>query len=1071
MSTSPSIQQSLSQTYQRTNWQHLLHSLFPDGTVRLFATPQRLTASQEKVKTTLQLGTIDLADGTTIALLEVETTDQVKLARNRVGLRNFVSTFIDEAGASAVLAVFHQKKSDDWRLTYAARQTTLDEETSAIVTIETAPRRFTFVLGKNEPCRTAAARLATILEKGDELTLPVVEKAFSVETLSKDFFKKYKEHYQAFVTHQLASTRQAATRKTFGIPALTDSAEQEKADKPVRDFVKTLLGRLVFLHFLQKKGWLGCKAGTKAWVGGDPDFLQSLFTMAGSRKEAPQFHSKYLSPLFFEALNMPERAGDIFALTNSRLPYLNGGLFEEESAPLRALDFPQDLFANILDFFGEYNFTIDENDPEDHEVGIDPEMLGHIFENLLEDNKDKGAFYTPKPSVSYMARQSLLHYLQTHLGEFKELEILLNEKDPSNHQGKDSFVAANRERIAELLDAVKICDPAIGSGAFPIGLLQEILWTRLALQPELNTSADRARLKRQIIQNSIHGVDIDPGAIEIARLRFWLALVVDEDEPRPLPNLDYKIHRADSLIEYIRGEPVNLGNVHPNDSTTRAALDNLIAAKQSLFTAQRLQEKRAAWFDLYRSLAQLAQAEFTWLRNGTNFDDGERLSQLTRGIKEFGQWIGQIDAVKKEKAQLQDVVLGKLKQWFDDPNKPTFLWNLHFGEIFSSGGFDIVIANPPYLLLQDGVGSLNYRSLVEENYKKYVAYKIDLYHAFIGLIPRLCRKSGVACYIVPSNFRTNNYCDGLRKRLSSDLSILQIVIFDEQVFQASVNNLILTAKNLPPSPGHKLEFVNCKDQNSLVRPGLGFTPCLQDPYQDGRPLVPISSGNLALIERMASSSQRLGSIATVSFGMQLRDRSKFPSDVIKPTDKTKLTPYHRLCVTGRNIKRFCVSYTNLYCYFNREAKAGGCWDEILHMSKGKILTPQIGRIPDFAIDKEGRPLLNTAFMIVCNHEDSRFVVAILNSNPLGFFWLTRFSDDRKQFPKVKGTYLKDLPIPKASGADKKRLIALADSCAEAAEKSNHTSLAILETEINQIVYRLFDLTTEEIAVIEAAVNP
>ena len=633
MSTSPSIQQSLCQTYQRTDWQHLLHSLFPDGTVRLFATPQRLAASQEKVKTTLQLGTIDLADGTTIALLEVETTDQVKLARNRVGLRNFVSTFIDEAGASAVLAVFHQEKSTDWRLTYAARQTTLDEETSAIVTIETAPRRFTFVLGKNEPCRTAAARLATILEKGDELTLPVVEKAFSVETLSKDFFKKYKEHYQAFVTHLLASSRQAATRKTFGISALTDAAEQEKADKPVRDFVKTLLGRLVFLHFLQKKGWLGCKAGTKAWVGGDPDFLQSLFAMAGTRKDASHFHSKYLSPLFFEALNMPERAGDIFPLTNSRLPYLNGGLFEEESAALRALDFPQDLFANILDFFGEYNFTIDENDPEDHEVGIDPEMLGHIFENLLEDNKDKGAFYTPKPSVSYMARQSLLHYLQSHLGEFTELKILLNEKDPSNHQGKDSFVAANRERIAELLDVVKICDPAIGSGAFPIGLLQEILWTRLALQPELNTSADRARLKRQIIQNSIHGVDIDPGAIEIARLRFWLALVVDEDEPRPLPNLDYKIHRADSLIEYIRGEPVNLGNVHPNDSTTRAALDNLIAAKQSLFTAQRLQEKRAAWFDLYRSLAQLAQAEFTWLRNGTNFGDGERLSQLTPRVR------------------------------------------------------------------------------------------------------------------------------------------------------------------------------------------------------------------------------------------------------------------------------------------------------------------------------------------------------------------------------------------------------------------------------------------------------
>lgn len=1070
MATSPSIQPLLCQPYERQVWQKLLHSLFPDGSLHLFSSPQKLAASQEKVKSTRQLGTIALPDGNTIALLEVETTDQIKLARNRVGLRNFVSTFIDEAGASAVLAVFHQEKSEDWRLTYAARQTTLDEETSAIVTIETAPRRFTFVLGRNEPCRTAASRLATLLEKGDELSLTDVEKAFSVETLSKDFFKKYKEHYLAFVTCLLSPSRRAATRKTFGVPTLADEAEQDKADKPIRDFVKTLLGRLVFLHFLQKKGWLGCKAGSRAWTGGDSDFVQSLFSMAKSRKDAGHFHSKYLSALFFEALNMADRPGDIFPLTNTRLPYLNGGLFEEESAALRALDFPAELFANLLDFFGEYNFTIDENDPEDHEVGIDPEMLSHIFENLLEDNKDKGAFYTPKAIVSYMCRQSLLHYLQTHLGENKELEILLNEKDPTKHQGKESFVAKHREKIIKLLQDVKICDPAIGSGAFPIGLLLEILWTLLTLQPELNTPAERARLKRQIIQNSIYGVDIDPGAIEIARLRFWLALVVDEDEPRPLPNLDYKIHRADSLIEYIRGESVNLGTDAPKDAAAKAAVEKLIVAKQSLFTAQSMKEKRAAWFDLYRALAQLAQAEFTWMRNGTNFADGERLSQLTRGIKEFGQWIGQIDAVKKEKAQLQDSLLGKLKHWFDDPEKPTFLWNLHFGEIFADGGFDVVIANPPYLLLQDGVGERRYKEHIESAFKNYVSYKIDLYHAFIGLIPRLCKKQGAFSYITPSNFRTNNYCLSLRKEMANKFEIQQFVIFGSQVFNANVNNLLFVALNKPAGDEHKINFLECSSAKQLSHPGIPQQSCFQSTYLDGRPLVPLSDNKSEIVGRMDQCSKTLKTYAKVAFGMQLRDRSQYPNDVTTSSKCKSLTKFHRLCLTGKNIKKYHVGYTDLYCYFNRIAKSGGCWDESLHNAKNKILTPQIGRIPVFALDSEGRPLLNTAFMIVCQSPDPKFLIAILNSSSLAFYWLSRFSDDRKQFPKIKGSYLKELPIPSASDTEKKHLAKLAEACAAAAKKKDAASLAVLESEINTIVYRLFDLTPEEIELMESSLT-
>ena len=1121
MPTSPSIQQLLRLPYERPNWQKLLHSLFPDGSLRLFSSPQKLAASQEKVKSTRQLGTIDLPDGNTIALLEVETSDQIKLARNRVGLRNFVSTFIDEAGASAVLAVFHQEKSDEWRLTYAARQTALDEETSAIVTIETAPRRFTFVLGENEPCRTAASRLATLLEKGDELSLLDVEKAFSVETLSKDFFKKYKQHYQAFVAHLLSPPRRTATRKTFGVQTHADEAEQDKADKPVRDFVKTLLGRLVFLHFLQKKGWLGCKAGSRAWTGGDPDFVQSLFSLAKSRKDAGHFHSKYLSALYFEALNMPERAGDIFPLTNSRLPYLNGGLFEEESAGLRALDFPAELFANLLDFFGEYNFTIDENDPEDHEVGIDPEMLSHIFENLLEDNKDKGAFYTPKTIVSYMCRRSLLHYLQNHLGENKELEILLNEKDPTKHQGKDSFVNTNRERIIKLLEDVKICDPAIGSGAFPIGLLLEILWTLLTLQPELNTPTERAKLKRSIIQNSIHGVDIDPGAIEIARLRFWLALVVDEDVPRPLPNLDYKIHRADSLIEYIRGESVNLGTEAPKDAAAKAAVEKLITAKQELFSAEGVKEKRAAWFDLYRALAQLAQAEFTWMRNGTNFADGERLSQLTRGIKEFGQWIGQIDAIKKEKVQLQDSLLSKLKQWFDNPVKPTFLWNLHFGEIFANGGFDIVVGNPPYHA-ETGLKDV-FRKIREGVLSDFYRGKMDLFYFFIHLGIRLAKDRGILTFITTNYYFTATYADKLRRDIHKSTNILGLVNFGEyKIFDSALGQhnailqlrktqkgdcdarIVFVTDSAKPSYNRLVNILNGEDLRSkvirkkhseLFHPKSGYIVMEEDDAKE-------------VLEKIESKSKQLSEIYEVCEGIQTGLNSVYIMKEIPAPLRNLSHKENKLIVPfwkNSQVRRWCIQPSeNNLIYIQPEDNIKELPKIISYLEQHKQKLSSRAQIVRSKTSKwyailwpRNESLFRKGKKLVTSYRPSRLsfaladgeffsgtdtylvhgnsaicplesLLAIVNSKAIEY-WLRGRSKVKGSVIELTGDSIEKIPIPTVNVSEMTLLANLAEACAVASKKNETNSLTVLESEINTIVYRLFHLTPDEIALIEESI--
>ena len=1104
MPTTTTTRETLKKSYDRTSWQSLLQKLFPGGSLSLLRQPEDLAASHGKVTATRQLGTLTLpGDEEKIALLEITTTDQIQLARNRVSLRNFVASFIDQAQASAVLAVFHQPGSEDWRLTFAAKKTTLDQDTFEIVKVETAPRRFTFLLGGNESCRTAAARLDLLPEKKDALGLADLEAAFSVESLTKDFFRKYKEQYHIFIADLFSEEKAAATRELFGIAEIDPDFGKGKANKPVRDFVKTLLGRLVFLTFLQKKGWLGCPAKTKPWKGGQSDFLKKFLEQATAAGEADVFHSKYLTGLFFDALNNESHPDHVFPLTGTRLPYLNGGLFEDDDDHARSIDFPPELFWNLLNFFGEYNFTIDENDPEDHEVGIDPEMLGMIFENLLEDNKEKGTYYTPKAIVSYMARQSLLHYLQTHLGEHADLEKLLKEK---NSEDLPPFVAENKESIADLLDAVTICDPAIGSGAFPIGLLHEILWTRLTLEPsEKNTPQHRAELKRSIIQNSIHGVDLDPGAIEIARLRFWLALVVDEDEPRPLPNLDYKIHRADSLIEYIRGEPVNLGTEPPKDTETRKAVDELILAKQELFIAQGLPGKRKAWFQLYRALARVAQAEFTWMRNNEDmFATGERVAKLDQNARDFGRWIKMIDAVKDQKVHLQENLLGKLRAWFDDDRHPTFLWNLHFGGIFADGGFDIVIANPPYVR-QELFKPI--KPLLQERFETYTG-TCDLLVYFYEQAHRLLKENGTLTFITSNKFYRAGYGKKLRQFLSEKQTIRTLIDFsDAPVF----NNVIAYAsiyigQKTAPGESNEVEALPW----DLSKPAATLGEEIKRAFPVMQVHLTADGWNLdhpvtfSLLLKLKDGNSELGAVVNnrifagikTGFNDAFIIGEKEKNELIKKdlSSADLIKPYIR----GKDIDRWAFQRKPQFIiYVPRGTKIDDFpavrdfilphrerlekraldqkWFELQQAQQAfegyfqgsKIVYPNVSFGPRFAIDKGGYMDMTT-FGI--STPDANWIVPILNSNLIYFAFLKIGIERRGGYQEFKTQYVEKLPIPPATDAEKAKLATLAEKCAAAAAKDDAATLAVHEAEINRIVYGLFKLSEEEIALIETSLD-
>lgn len=844
------FQEKLRLPYSPQLWRELLPQLLP-GRVELFSQTVDfpLTAENQRAIATglRQCGRAVIPDGQggekILAVFEVDVAPRVDLLRNRVALRQLVARCIDEVSAHAVLAFFVQSGGKPYRLTFATRESVLNTETLAIETRETATRRFTFVLGPGETRRTAALRLNGLAEKREHATLRDVTEAFSVELLNTEFFATYKEHYEKFRDHLLDGD---CPVQVFGLKlkGLDDHA-RDKALKPVRDFVKKLLGRLVFLHFLQKKGWLGCPADATNWKNGDADFIAKLFNECPAR-EQERFHSRRLIPLFFDTLNS-ERKGDLFSITGTRVPYLNGGLFEKDFDGVEKIDFPAELFANLLEFFGQYNFTIDENDPDDHEIGIDPEMLGHIFENLLEDNKDKGAYYTPKAVVQYMCQQSLIQALAGHFpgddAARAGIETLIRLKEPIDSQ-KETWLSTHATELEKILDDLHICDPAIGSGAFPIGLLQEIFWTKLTLHPALK----RAQTKRAIIQRSIHGVDLDAGAVEIARLRFWLALIVDEVEPLPLPNLDYQIMQGNSLLESFErldlskiSQPARVGvtllgsdqgemgfsakQIEIADSSP--AREDLAALQKKYFLLHDPEAKaqlrhridhavlRAIDDDLDRRTEQLAASLDNWKRE---------LARKRKLKKDYESTPTEIKARDRMQAEIDELAAKKekLHALLEDPRaaRPFFLWHLWFKHIISDapdgrGGFDIVIGNPPYVRADNPDIADQRQAILASGKYDTLWEKWDLFIPFIEYGYRLLRPGGVESMIVSDAYCHSKYAIKSQDWFLKNGIVRRLDFLGKlQIFDAGVKNMIFFyergdgANNLPERRLHTERFGN-----------------------------------------------------------------------------------------------------------------------------------------------------------------------------------------------------------------------------------------------------------------------
>jgi len=1069
---------------------------------------------KDYIKSYERIGTYTDPEGKKIDILIVHLKSETTIDRARTAQRNFIARYLKERGEKdAGLIAFVSPQEEDWRFSFVKMEYKFEKTPKGDVKVKeefTPARRYSFLVGKNESSHTAQSCFVDILINDiHNLKLSEVEEAFSIEKVTKEFYEKYRNLFlQVKDTLDEIVKEDEEIRKEF----------QEKGVNVV-DFSKKLLGQIVFLYFLQKKGWFGVPRG-KDWGEGDKKFLRNLLDIA--KKENRNYFNKFLEPLFYEALRL-ERPKDYYAQFNCRIPFLNGGLFD----PLNDYDWqdtdieiPNEIFSNnhntkegdtgdgILDVFDRYNFTVKEDEPLEKEVAIDPEMLGKVFENLLEvkDRKSKGTYYTPREIVHYMCQQSLINYLDTEVNSkqksrTKEEKIqmkLLGKPDPiqqsliiekdsniiskgdieklikygdttidnDNHvatKGEEtktySFklpenIRKNAEIIDEALKNIRVCDPAIGSGAFPVGMMNEIIRARNALTPYLSLQGEETtkqsrtiyNFKRHAIQSCLYGVDIDPGAVEIAKLRLWLSLIVDEEDInkiKPLPNLDYKIVCGNSLL----GVERNLEN-----------------------------------WKLFAKLEELKPLFF----NETN-------------------------ANKKQDYKMQiDELISKITNGHKD-----FDFEVYFSEIFhEKNGFDVVIANPPYLGFQ-GINR-SFKKLLQKLYTS-VSGKYDLYVPFIEKGFYLLRRNGFFVFICPTAFTKRDYGNKIRKFLLENTQLLELVDFEHtQIFTEATNYTGV------------FSFIKANLEHNKLKYKTGLSNKLIEILQEQlseSPWIFRDSEAEQIISKIENNT-KLNEISVISEGivtglneLYLKSEEElslkqFGCDCFYPCYRGKeIGRYHlksnsefvfypyelvdnkTIPFDEKYLRQRCPNYIaylqeNIQLirkreyFINSNKKWYELWNQrnLSNFMTLKIITPELSDRNRFAIAPANTYYGDTVCGIRIkdkykNRIKLKYLLAVLNSQLIEWFYKKTTVPKAGGFFIYKVMYLKNIPLKEISIDNQKPFISLVDKILAITKDDDYlvnfekqAQVRNYERQIDQLVYKLYGLTDEEIKIIEESIK-
>ena len=849
------VEDTLTSVFNSTRYTDLIREIFPS--VKIVA-PDKFnkewTNFASHIEGSYHVGNYVDPDGKKLIIHSVQLVKQSYVENSRSTQRSYAKKLMESGNADAAIVAFFTRGDPKWRLSFVRLDYELKFENGKLSTTEnmTPAKRYSYLVGKDEPCHTAISRFHQFITDDPNVAQPSLddlEEAFSVEKVTQEFFNLYCEKF-----HQLREALEAN-------PDFVEEAKDHNFTSS--QFAKKLMGQIVFLYFLQKKGWLGVGMWTerltkkqydkvfysysgarkrlvqeylpmvyvqacedefrlksaavdqipndaeelianafpdqRGWGSGSKTFMRTLFTYATRR--GGNFFDDYLEPLFYNALNVNRGESGYDPDLHCRIPFLSGGLFEPiDGYDWKHNDFaiPNEIFSNrkdendrdadgILDIFDRYNFTMSEDEPLEREVAIDPEMLGKVFENLLEvnDRKSKGAFYTPREIVHYMCQETLISYLVKEIG-LKEQDIrdfillgdFLKDEDTAKdrRQGdnemliseelykidKDGNVVVDRLKdIDEALKNIRVADPAVGSGAFPLGMLNEIVRARQNISAYMaitmngyekrmmyNNERSPYSLKRETIKNCIFAADIEPSAVDIAQLRLWLSLVIDDEinpnaqspldghkSPLALPNLECNIVCGNSLIDKFEGFKL----INYNE-----ALGNTNGVQMNVF--------QTAFDAVLPSLLEAQDALFSC-------DDPAKKQQ----------WKETIDGLKNElaKAQMDGCSPEQWERYQEAmrvASRPFVLWHIDFARVFrEKGGFDVVIGNPPYVDSEEMTRSMpELRELYTSRYD-CAKGNWDLFVLFIEKGMKLLNSESVISFIVPNKFVAAPYTTALRK--------------------------------------------------------------------------------------------------------------------------------------------------------------------------------------------------------------------------------------------------------------------------------------------------------------------
>lgn len=923
---------------------------------------------------------------------------------------------------------------------------------------------------------------------------------FDIKLLSKQFYNELFEWYEWVM--------QLVQQGLVRFPAYPkDGYGNESKDETII----RIITRMLFVWFIKEKGLIPEKLFNKNQI------KQLVKEFDPNSLSAHNYYNAILQNLFFATLNcekdercfIPEskpngtnpgygvnnlyRGDDLLKIDKENfmsifdsIPYLNGGLFERldtkgnyfdgfSKEPNRRAIVPDVLFfgkeennhIGLLSLFEKYVFTVEENTPLEQNVSLDPELLGRVFENLLgaynpetdtTARKASGSYYTPREIVEYMVNESLVQHIIKHGVAESTVRDLLEYKETDT---RDVSID-ERTSIMKALYHIKVLDPACGSGAFPMGMLQQMVHILRQIDPDNSAwkdflkrtagkQADKAyretddQEERQlrleqiekafnlryanpdyarklfIIQNCIYGVDIQPIAMQISKLRFFISLICEQNNGNilPLPNLETKFVCANTLIGLEKGD----GVLSSDELETKKK--ELLEVRKQHFYSRTSKEKRE-----YRKKDDILRRELECIITDIDGFNTDSAKQLT-SWNPYDQ---------------------NASSPFFDPE-----WMFGVGD-----GFDVVIGNPPYVQLQN-VSIPNEIKHYYLTHYKCAQYKVDLYHLFMERSGELSNKSGVITLITPISFLMNEHNDKLRQLLISQTTILYVIRFHIPLFEnASVDNAIFIGRDCKCTDKNHcikvLDVTNSIDeihtslfydfcQTNIHAPKFFFTfDCLVNDRGNG------------IINKM-NQNPLLNKFASAYFGIQTFDRNYYVSDC---KENNNYVPV----VDGTNIRRYHLSPNTEFVDFRPEAiKSGG--NPVIY-AKERILVRQIGEYPICCLCPSHIYTMNTIYNIYLKNNiiDIKYLLGVINSKAIQHYWKTNFSDSKKTFPKIKKRPLESIPVVQTSTENQQPIITLVDKILAAKKADPQADTGAWEAEIDFLVYKLYGLSYDEVLVVD-----